>query len=768
VARAPTDLTVADTPRATGVDADRPAGLPPRYRLAEVIGTGGMGRVFRAHDSVFGRDVAIKVIEMGPVGPDATQRRERFVREARAAARLAHPNIVAVHDVDADFGWLVMDLVDGEPLKELVARGPSPPALVRSIAAQVLAALDAAHAAGVIHRDIKPSNIMLDRAGKATLVDFGVARLVDAELTRTGETVGTPAYMSPEQLRGARVDERTDLYGLAATLYELVSGERMVAFESPSQGTIARMLAACAGEPGLAYVIERCLQADPAERLTSARDALAALSRRRRARSRWLVPALIAVAMVAIGAGVVAWRHRAGATEDRRKAEIFAFAQRGENEKASLLVDEYLAVHPADPDALTIKVLSEWWRDGVLDVPRVLALVPRLRPLQRMMVHALVLLTQQRELQAIGFLETSAREHPDSVEIAYALGEALWHAGYLERGAAMLERAFDLDPGWQMALHHVLELRLSRGETAALGPIADRLRVVDPPRGAALDCEIAIGARRYAAAAESATAALARVEPIASLHVCLLQAQILAGDLDAAESVAEQANERWPIDLREWGGFATQNELVLYRGRFAEYLEKVRGKGSRQRDFVLMMWGPPAVPEPELPPPADAPIPRTGMRAPPLGTAMDILREHLRGHDPVTLYAADPQLEVRAYGKALAAELRGASAEAIDEYRRALAVPSKGDIRMLVAHRLARLLRAAGDTAGAATACEEVVSPRMYQGYRAVLLPDCALWSEDRARWLEIDRAWKGSFPHPAIVEIRRRLAEAPSTGPAP
>src|SRR3954468_18331466 len=146
--RQPTDATVPETPKAArreGEPEPRPAGLPERYRLGEVIGAGGMGRVYRAHDTTLGRDVAIKVIEAGPAGSHASQPRDRFVREARAAARLAHPNIVAVHDVDPDAGWLVMDLVEGQPLRELAAAGPLRPALVRSIAAQVLGALDAAH-----------------------------------------------------------------------------------------------------------------------------------------------------------------------------------------------------------------------------------------------------------------------------------------------------------------------------------------------------------------------------------------------------------------------------------------------------------------------------------------------------------------------------------------------------------------------------------------------------------------------------------------------
>ena len=145
------------------------------------------------------------------------------------------------------------------------------------IAAQVLGALAAAHAAGVIHRDLKPSNILIDDTDKVTLLDFGVARLVDHTVTGTGETLGTPAYMAPEQLRGAKVDARTDLYSLGATLYELVRGERVATFSAPTASDLAAMRDACQAEHGLAHVIERCLQEAPSARFPTAVEARAAL-----------------------------------------------------------------------------------------------------------------------------------------------------------------------------------------------------------------------------------------------------------------------------------------------------------------------------------------------------------------------------------------------------------------------------------------------------------------------------------------------------------
>jgi hypothetical protein len=163
------DRTIPDTPSAT-VAHRRAVQIPPRYRLGEIIGEGGMGRVYRAHDSTLGRDVAVKVLEMELRGKDRVLQCERFVREARTAARLVHPNIVAVHDVDPDAGWLVMALVEGMSLRDLPP--PLSTELVRAIARQMLSALAAAHAAGVVHRDVKPSNIIVDLATQhATLID---------------------------------------------------------------------------------------------------------------------------------------------------------------------------------------------------------------------------------------------------------------------------------------------------------------------------------------------------------------------------------------------------------------------------------------------------------------------------------------------------------------------------------------------------------------------------------------------------------------------
>jgi tetratricopeptide (TPR) repeat protein len=693
-----------------------------------------MGRVYRAHDTTLGRDVAIKLLETTMLhGPERTQQRERFVREARAAARLLHPNIAVVHDVDPDAGWLVMELVEGESLRAMLARGPLPPVVVASILEQVLAALDAAHAAGVIHRDIKPSNIMLAAGQRVKLVDFGVARIVDAMVTRTGDHLGTPAYMAPEQIRGAPVDARTDLYSLGATAYELVTGDRVAAFESPGPATLARLAQACGDERRLAEVIARCLQGDPADRYPSARDALAALAAAapvarvpapvRRGRSRRAAVAVAIGVAVAAAGGAYALEHRHGA-RDPRVAKAFLLAQRGESDKALELLGGYLAEHPRDGDAQTIAFLASWWRTGDIASTEARATDLPLSPAQRAMIAGIDLITKRREPEAIAYLEAAARETPDAVEILYALGEAQWHGQHLEDGATTLARAFELDPRWEIALHHVVEYRLSRGETDRLAPIAAVLRVHDPAEAATLDCQIATSERAYPRAIAGARAALARgdVEAIPELYICLAQAQALAGDLDGGMATAKIAFDLWPIDTREWGGFAQYAEFLLYRGDLDGYLALVASKPSRQRVLALMYWRPTA-PFTETAPSGP------GMREPPIGAASWILERRLHHVDVSDVYATYPEPEVRDWGIALAAEARGARGEAIAALRDALVVPAKGDMRMLVAHRLAKLLHDAGDDAGAAAACDEVIRPRLYVMYRAVLLPDCRKWT---------------------------------------
>jgi serine/threonine-protein kinase len=196
-----------------------------RYELDELVGSGGMSSVYKAHDSLLERNVAIKLLHEH-FGRDAEQV-ERFRREARSVAQLSHPNIVTVIDRGERDGreYIVFEYVEGENLKQLVLRGALPVRRSLEIGIEVARGLSFAHRQGLIHRDVKPQNVLIPDGGEAKVTDFGIARSIDVHgLTQTGSVLGTSHYIAPEQARGGVVDERTDVYALGAVLYELLTG----------------------------------------------------------------------------------------------------------------------------------------------------------------------------------------------------------------------------------------------------------------------------------------------------------------------------------------------------------------------------------------------------------------------------------------------------------------------------------------------------------------------------------------------------------------
>ena len=271
----PADPAAAQDP--AGADGRLVGG---RYRLAAAIGQGGMGRVWHARDEFLGRDVAVKEIRLPPGLSEAEQGRlrQRTLREARGAARLSHPAVATVHDVVEDLGrpWIVMELVRGRSLDRVIADdGPLPPQAAARVGRQLLAALAAAHAAGVLHRDVKPGNVMLAGDGKAVLTDFGLATIDgDPSLTQAGTVVGTPAFAAPERIRGETATPASDLWSLGATLYAAVEGKGPY---DHCGGVIATIAAIAAGDPPppetagpLSAAITALLTRDPAARPTAA------------------------------------------------------------------------------------------------------------------------------------------------------------------------------------------------------------------------------------------------------------------------------------------------------------------------------------------------------------------------------------------------------------------------------------------------------------------------------------------------------------------
>jgi serine/threonine protein kinase len=248
-----------------------------RYLILRELGKGAMGRVLLAHDPVLERDVAIKHLRTDlPIAPEQrAQLLERMRQEARASARVSHPNLVALHDMGEtpDLGlYLVFEYVEGPNLKERLERGPLGAEGVAIIARQVGDGLKLLHEAGVIHRDIKPENVILSKSG-AKLTDFGIARVPDSTLTGAGNVLGTPAYSAPEAIRSSRFSPRSDQFSLAATLYEALSGRR--AFPGDDAVFVATQIAnseppkiasACGVSFAVDHTLARALSKNPEAR----------------------------------------------------------------------------------------------------------------------------------------------------------------------------------------------------------------------------------------------------------------------------------------------------------------------------------------------------------------------------------------------------------------------------------------------------------------------------------------------------------------------
>ena len=258
-----------------------PVALGPqgRYRLVRRIAAGGMGEVWAADDTVLGRRVALKVLVDELAADDRATR--RFVREARATARLTHPNVARVYDFGGDGGapFLVMELLEGETLAARLAAGPLPPAEAARVAAAVADALDAAHQRGIVHRDVKPANVMLTPDGEVKVMDFGIAAAADETHSTTGSGMyATVAYISPERVAGQPATPASDVYSLGAVLYELLCGRPPFPAGTPALvarahlhdlPTPVRELAPWV-PPRLAEAAEAALAKDPAARPSSA------------------------------------------------------------------------------------------------------------------------------------------------------------------------------------------------------------------------------------------------------------------------------------------------------------------------------------------------------------------------------------------------------------------------------------------------------------------------------------------------------------------
>ncbi|WP_020667444.1 protein kinase domain-containing protein [Amycolatopsis nigrescens] len=323
-----------------------------RYLLLKELGRGGMGVVWLAEDQLIGRRVAVKELHARDLRPGLPAREEeileqRILREARAAGRLNHPSTVTVYDVVQQGGTtcIVMELVEGMTLTELVAKhGALPVEQVRQVAWQVLAALEAAHALGIVHRDVKPSNVMVLPDGRVKLADFGIARMAEeTSLTSTGAMVGSLAYLAPERIQGAGATAASDLWALGATLFCAVEGRPLFERDNAAATVhaIMNLRARCTRCDGpLAELIHGLLESNPGERVDADRarwllsqvgpasPALARTVPRRRVPKRVLAAMAAALVVVAVSVTVaVLTRQSAGTSAGQGNQPTPASAQ---------------------------------------------------------------------------------------------------------------------------------------------------------------------------------------------------------------------------------------------------------------------------------------------------------------------------------------------------------------------------------------------------------------------------------------------------------
>src|SRR5437667_823233 len=255
--------------------------LAGRYRVVRKRGTGGMANVYLAEDLELGRRVALKMLDERHAQDE--QFVERFRREAKNAAGLSHPNIVSIYDRGEAEGtyYIAMEYLEGRTLKELIlSRGPTPVPVAIDYTRQILSGLSFAHQKGIVHRDIKPHNVVVGPDGRLKVTDFGIARSGTSQMTEAGSIIGTAQYLSPEQARGAPVDQRSDLYAVGVVLYEMLTGS--VPFTGDTPLEIAMKHLSAAPEPPskrraevpreLDLVVLRALAKHPSDRYQSAEE----------------------------------------------------------------------------------------------------------------------------------------------------------------------------------------------------------------------------------------------------------------------------------------------------------------------------------------------------------------------------------------------------------------------------------------------------------------------------------------------------------------
>jgi len=484
------------------------------YRVLEKLGEGGMGVVYRAEDTKLKRTVALKFLPK-----QLEEHRERFLREAQAAASLNHPNICTVFEVDEEHGFLAMELVEGKTVKEKIAERPLPLAEAIDIAVQVCAGLQHAHERGIVHRDIKPANLIVTPQGAVKIMDFGLAQVGDrTRITKTGASMGTPAYMSPEQATGEDVDRRSDLWSIAVTLYEMIAGH--ATFKGDNDAALAYSIVHTTPEPltalraGLPPAIDRvfakALEKRPSERYQHAADfrvdldsLLSGAGARVSNRRGWFIGAAAAVAG---GAGVWLWPKKTGSENPGQKAKMYAVIPSPNAEaaeaferanvlvrvqfdvpKALSLLDHALKLDPDFHEAAAMRSFCEVLivEAGLSNDPAVLY---RAETEARELEHKIALPRIYDTLGAAYYFLGRRSQMPEVLEKALqkfpsSVGARIWYgryhmlAGNYATVRKLMNELLNIDPLFFPARIQIAEIRRQQGDYA--GALIELDRIFD-------------------------------------------------------------------------------------------------------------------------------------------------------------------------------------------------------------------------------------------------------------------------------------------------
>jgi serine/threonine protein kinase len=718
-----------------------------RFELLDLLGAGGMAQVYRAHDKVLGREVALKLLN--DRASSDSDLRQRLVREARAAASLKLATVVQVHDIDPSGRFIVMELVRGQTLAQRLKNGRLPTAEVRRVARALLTALSGAHALGIVHRDVKPSNLLLTEDGAVKLTDFGVALVPGGEdLTRTGNVVGTLHYMAPEQLRGATGSVHSDIYSTGVTLFEAATGDRFHDAGGAANPDPYRAVYKATSDRKLAGAIARAVSHEAAARFDSADAFLIALDRRPGLSAR--TAAIAAAALLLVAGGVVLAPRVFKSSADAALEEGLTALSAADLARAYVAFQRVLLERPSDPLAAYYYSLTAWWIErppAELDAAIHRALRLNLEPKQRGVLEGIRLLEDNEYPRGRTYFEDLASRFPNDRDVTYGLFEARYHGGAPAEAMQAHEHLLELDPGFSLGEMHALSYHLSHGYTKRVRELLKTYRGGD---GISWLAQTLAAERDYDGALKiyednakahpnevnwrrelfqmhlvrseplQAETLLVSIDEVPALKLLFAVARADA-TVEAATRVQLLANFDAVVDFER----AEDVKLLMI-------VDAARaGTEDAEKDLELLQK-----------------LPARTQRAQRMQLGEAFQHARLGQDEPLRELLKSPYPEVVATVKGLLAEREGRYTDAVQFWREAIIDSAAGELDAAEGYHLALAEQAAGNDEGAVSACDAVVHPLIFQpGWARALQPCLELEAAAQRRLGHEDEAAKVDGP---------------------